>query len=93
MTRYTSATDSDRREMLAAIGVGSIEELFADSIPEGVRLGRAIDLPEGRSEQEVLDELAALAARVRPTRRALRFFDQLEWDEPGAASGDPRALC
>ena len=27
------------------------------------------------------DELAALAARVRPTRRALRFFDQLEWDE------------
>jgi carbamoyl-phosphate synthase large subunit len=26
------------------------------------------------------DELRALAARVRPTRRALRFFDQLEWD-------------
>ena len=28
------------------------------------------------------DELAALAARARPTRRALRYFDQLEWDEP-----------
>lgn len=26
------------------------------------------------------DELAPLARRVRPTRRALRFFDQLEWD-------------
>ena len=26
-------------------------------------------------------ELSALAARVRPTRRALRYFDQLEWDE------------
>ncbi len=26
-------------------------------------------------------ELQALAARVRPTRRALRFFDQVEWDE------------
>jgi hypothetical protein len=26
------------------------------------------------------DELAALAARVRPGRTALRFFDQLEWD-------------
>ena len=25
-------------------------------------------------------ELAALAARVRPTRRALRYFDQVEWD-------------
>ncbi len=27
------------------------------------------------------EELAALAARVRPTRRALRFFDQVEWDD------------
>jgi carbamoyl-phosphate synthase large subunit len=27
-------------------------------------------------------ELAALAARVRPTRRALRYFDQVEWDVP-----------
>jgi carbamoyl-phosphate synthase large subunit len=25
-------------------------------------------------------ELAALARRVRPTRRALRYFDQVEWD-------------
>lgn len=27
------------------------------------------------------EELGALASRVRPTRRALRFFDQVEWDE------------
>jgi hypothetical protein len=27
------------------------------------------------------EELRALASRVRPTRRALRYFDQLEWDE------------
>jgi carbamoyl-phosphate synthase large subunit len=26
------------------------------------------------------DELTALAARIRPTRRALRYFDQVEWD-------------
>jgi carbamoyl-phosphate synthase large subunit len=26
------------------------------------------------------EELAALAARIRPTRRALRYFDQVEWD-------------
>ena len=26
------------------------------------------------------DELAAYAGRVRPTRRALRYFDQVEWD-------------
>ena len=27
------------------------------------------------------EELGELASRVRPTRRALRFFDQVEWDE------------
>jgi carbamoyl-phosphate synthase large subunit len=27
------------------------------------------------------DELAAYAERVRPTRKALRYFDQVEWDE------------
>jgi carbamoyl-phosphate synthase large subunit len=27
------------------------------------------------------EELRAVAARVRPTRRALRYFDQVEWDE------------
>jgi carbamoyl-phosphate synthase large subunit len=29
------------------------------------------------------DEARALAARIRPTRRVLRFFDQVEWDFPG----------
>jgi carbamoyl-phosphate synthase large subunit len=27
------------------------------------------------------EELAAAAGRVRPTRRALRYFDQVEWDD------------
>jgi glycine dehydrogenase subunit 1 len=62
MSRYTAVTEQDLEEMLGAIGVGSLEDLFAD-IPEGVRLGRDIDLPDGRSEQEVYEHLAALAAR------------------------------
>ena len=28
------------------------------------------------------EELGTLGARVRPTRRALRYFDQVEWDAP-----------
>jgi glycine dehydrogenase subunit 1 len=62
VSRYTSATDNDRREMLEEIGVGSIDELFAD-IPEGMRLGRPLALPEGMPETEVYDRLSALAAR------------------------------
>jgi glycine dehydrogenase subunit 1 len=62
VSRYTSATDDDRREMLAVIGVGSIDELFAD-VPGGVRLDRPLDLPPGRPEQDVYAHLRDLAAR------------------------------
>jgi hypothetical protein len=31
------------------------------------------------------EELAQLSARVRPSRRALRYFDQVEWDESSPA--------
>src|SRR5215203_1043746 len=62
MTRYTSATDADRQAMLDAIGVGSIDELFAQ-IPNEVRLGRPLDLPPGLSETECFDHLAGLAER------------------------------
>src|SRR5271166_4416169 len=48
--------------MLATIGVSSVESLFA-GIPEKLRLGRPLALPKAASEQEVLAELAARAAR------------------------------
>jgi glycine dehydrogenase subunit 1 len=62
LSRYTSATDADREQMLAAIGVSSVEELFAE-IPEGVRFHGRLDLPPGFSETEVYDHLRALAAK------------------------------
>src|SRR3954452_12396495 len=64
MSRYTSATDADRKAMLDAIGVGSLEDLFAE-IPAGVRLQRELDLEDGKAEQEVYEELSSLAARNR----------------------------
>ena len=48
--------------MLAAIGVASIDELFED-IPEELRLGRPLELPDGKPETEVYDRLSALASR------------------------------
>jgi glycine dehydrogenase subunit 1 len=73
MSRYTSATDADRRAMLDAIGVEALEDLFAE-IPEAVRLTRPLDLPDGRSEQEVYEELAALAARNRHCDAEVSFL-------------------
>src|SRR5215208_6098586 len=73
MSRYTGVTAEDLRAMLGVIGVDSIEELFAD-IPESVRLRRELDLPAGRSEQEVYEHLAALARRNRSTEEEITFI-------------------
>ncbi len=62
MTRYTSVTELDRAEMLGAIGVERTEELF-EQVPEPLRLGRPLELPEGMGEAEVFDRLRALAER------------------------------
>jgi glycine dehydrogenase subunit 1 len=74
VTRYTAATDADRAAMLAAIGVGSIAELFERQIPAPVRLGRALDLPAGLPEQEVYEHLRALAARNVSAEQELTFL-------------------
>jgi glycine dehydrogenase subunit 1 len=73
LTRYTSVTDQDLQAMLGAIGADSLDDLFAD-IPDSVRLGRAIDLPQGRSEQDVNDHLTALAARNRHCDAEVSFL-------------------
>jgi glycine dehydrogenase subunit 1 len=73
LSRYTSVTDQDLEAMLGAIGAGSLDDLFAD-IPDSVRLGRAIDLPQGRSEQDVNDHLSALAARNRHCDAEVSFL-------------------
>src|ERR671932_794686 len=48
--------------MLESAGVETVEELFRD-IPEGLRLGRELDLEPPLSEHEVVSHLAELAAR------------------------------
>jgi glycine dehydrogenase subunit 1 len=51
--RYLPKSPAERQEMLAAIGVKNVEELFS-SIPEKYRLKKALNLPGPFSEQEVI---------------------------------------
>src|ERR1700726_358112 len=50
---YLPKSPAERQEMLAAIGVKSVEELFS-SIPEKYRLKKPLNLPGPFSEQEVI---------------------------------------
>ncbi|MCW3050416.1 MAG: aminomethyl-transferring glycine dehydrogenase subunit GcvPA, partial [Solirubrobacterales bacterium] len=59
--------------MLAEIGVASIDELFA-ALPEGVRLGRRLDLPAGLPEQDVYAHLRDLAQRNVSAEDELTFL-------------------
>jgi len=53
---YLSLTDADRAEMLAAIGVSSVDELF-EQIPPGVRFERDLDVPPALGEAELARHL------------------------------------
>ena len=59
--RYLPKSPAERKEMLDAIGVKSIEQLFA-GIPERYRLRDALKLPGPLSEAEVIDYFKARAA-------------------------------
>lgn len=56
---YIPHTDTERQQMLAAIGVTTIEDLF-DAVPAKYRFPE-IALPEALSEMEVAAELTALS--------------------------------
>ena len=58
----------DLQQMLATIGVGSVEELLQQVIPQNIRLKKALDLPEAMSEYEYASHIANLAAKNRTLR-------------------------
>ncbi|EFO34458.1 glycine cleavage system P-protein [Roseibium sp. TrichSKD4] len=70
--RYLPLTDTDRADMLAKVGVDSIDDLFAD-IPEKVRLKDPVDLPKRASEMQVECQLSSMAAKNTPAS-SVPFF-------------------
>ena len=56
--RYLPKSDSERRQMLKAIGISSPEELFAHLPPETL-LKRPLDIAPGKSEYEIVEYFRA----------------------------------
>ncbi len=70
--RYLPLTEADRGDMLARIGVASIDDLFAD-IPAALRIDGLANLPRRKGEMEVERHMARLAARNVPAS-SVPFF-------------------
>ncbi|HEY4001147.1 MAG TPA: aminomethyl-transferring glycine dehydrogenase subunit GcvPA [Candidatus Xenobia bacterium] len=62
---YIPHTPEDRAEMLAAIGLTSMDELFRD-IPEAARFRGALDVPPSMAEGDLTTHLRSLAAKNQP---------------------------
>jgi glycine dehydrogenase subunit 1 len=60
MHPYIANTPEDIQEMLKAIGLESVDQLF-DDIPKDIKLSRELDLPKSKSELEVSSYLKKLA--------------------------------
>ena len=60
--QYFPHTEDDVRKMLGRVGVGSVDDLYAD-VPQDVIFKGEYDLPDAMSEQEVRDFFEGLDAR------------------------------
>lgn len=62
MAHYVPHTDEEISTMLAAIGLSSLDDLF-EVVPAAIRLAGGLDLPDGMSEFDTIDEMERLADR------------------------------
>jgi glycine dehydrogenase subunit 1 len=69
---YVPHTEQETRDMLAAVGVPRLADMFAD-VPDAVRFP-ALDLPPAVSELEIMGEMRALAAENVSVDPALSFL-------------------
>lgn len=69
--RHLGPTEADVREMLALLGLPSLQALSDATVPRDIQLGRPLDIPPNRGEQAVLQELRDLAQENRIYRSYL----------------------
>ncbi len=67
-TRHIGPDEPAQRQMLAAIGAGSVEALVREVVPHDILLARPLALGEARTEAEALAEISAHAGRNDPWR-------------------------
>jgi glycine dehydrogenase subunit 1 len=71
--RYIPHTEPDITAMLAALGVGSVDDLLTH-LPPDLRAPAAINLPVGLSESQVRDRLTSLAQANRVAPEVVSFL-------------------
>ena len=61
--RHIGPRDSDVSAMLRSLGVSSLDELVGQTIPESIRINQDLNLPEGFSEEELLEYVDQISSQ------------------------------
>jgi len=61
-SRHNGPDAVEQRDMLRTLGADSLDQLIDATVPKPIRLGRPLNLPAGKSEYALLEELRAIAA-------------------------------
>ena len=64
--RHIGLSEEEKKEMLAEVGVKSMEELIEQTMPKDILLKEPLNLDEPLTEQEHLDSIADMAAENMP---------------------------
>ncbi len=59
--RHIGPNANDVNAMLSHLKLSSVAELISQTVPDDIRLPQAMDLPDAKSEQQMLTELKAIA--------------------------------
>ena len=70
MGKYIPATPEEQRQMLEAVGITSMEDLYS-AVPSSMKLEK-LNLPEGKSELEVSQILGEMAAKNKVFKTIFR---------------------
>ncbi|MBQ4507467.1 MAG: aminomethyl-transferring glycine dehydrogenase [Paludibacteraceae bacterium] len=65
-SRHIGLSEEDKKQMLAEVGVESMEQLIEQTMPKDILLDEPLDLDEPLTEQEHLDTIADMAAENLP---------------------------
>ncbi len=79
MAGYIPHTEEDKKKMLETIGVGSIDELFAD-IPQQVRFRGRMHLPSPMSELELVRHMESAAEKNADLSEYVSFLGAGAYD-------------
>jgi glycine dehydrogenase len=78
-SRHIGPSDDEIKEMLAALGYGSLDEMIDATVPAAIRVRGPLNLPRAQSEHEALAAFRAVARKNRPSRSflGLGFYETI----------------